>query len=63
MRGLALIFVTFAAVGLPSTILAHGGGSPAPSVPAPEALKLPDSAFPSGSPLISHTVDAAYADG
>jgi hypothetical protein len=59
-RILVLTLVTFVALGLPGTMLAGSNGSPAHT--APEAVKLPDSAFPSGSPFISHTVGTAYAD-
>jgi hypothetical protein len=49
-------------LGLPSPILARSNSSPAGTAPAAIALLLPDSAFPSGSPVISHPVDAAYVD-
>ena len=61
-RGLLPVLVSLLVLGLPGTTLAGNNNSPARTAPAPEALKLPDSAFPSGTPLISHTVDAAYAD-
>lgn len=61
-RFLLLVLVSLLMLGLPSTTLAGYDDSSARLAPSPESLKLPDSALPSGSALISHSVGAAYAD-